>query len=106
MTSKVNKLSDQTFVNDVFAKLQERQKETVVIIDEVYLKKALLYHGGKVYGKASNQPGELATSMLGVMVKCLFGGPTFLLKMIPVTKVDAQFVYDARHHSPEEAPLL
>ena len=94
LTSKVNKLSDQTFVNDVFAKLQERQKETVVIIDEVYLKKALLYHGGKVYGKASNQPGELATSMLGVMVKCLFGGPTFLLKMIPVTKVDAQFVYD------------
>ena len=94
LTAKVNKISDQTLVNDVFAKLDERQKQTVVIIDEVYLKKALLYHGGQVFGKAVNKPGELATSMLGIMVKCLFGGPTFLLKMIPVTKVDSQFIYD------------
>ena len=75
-------------------KLQERQKQTVVIIDEVCVKKSLLYHGGTVFGKAQNQPSKLATSTLVIMIKCLFGGPTFHLKMIPVTNIDAQFIYD------------
>ena len=81
-------------MNSLFSKLEDRQKEAIIIIDEVYLKKALLYHGGQVFGKSVNNPGELATSMLGIMVKCLFGGPTFLLKMIPVTKVDSQFIHN------------
>ena len=28
------------------------------------------------------------------MVKCLFGGPKFIAKMIPVCKLDAAFQYD------------
>ena len=74
LTSKVSKISDHTLA-DIFAILQERHKQTVVIIDEVYVKKALLYHGGMVFGKAQNQPGKVATSMLGMMI---FGGPSFL----------------------------
>ena len=94
LTAKVNNISDKKFISEVFSKIEARQKECVVIIDEVYIKKALQYHGGKIYGKATNKPGELATSVLGIMVKCLFGGPTFLFKMVPVTKLDAKFLFD------------
>ena len=52
-----------------------------------------LYHGGKLFGKALNKPDELATSVLAVMVVCMFGGPKFLAKIIPVTKVSAEFQF-------------
>ena len=94
LTSKVNKLSDQKFINQVFGNLEERQKKCIILIDEMYLKKMLLYHGGKTTGKAENKPELLANAVLTIMVKCLFGGPTFVFKSIPVTKMDASFLFD------------
>ena len=63
-------------------------------IDEIYVKPSLCYHGGKVFGKAQNNPEELATTVLAIKVKCLFGGPEFILKMIPVYRLTASFQYD------------
>ena len=51
------------------------------MFDEVYIKKALLFHGGSVFGKVVNNPTMLATSGVGVMVECLHGGPVYLSKM-------------------------
>ena len=64
------------------------------MIDEIYVKPSLCYHGGKVFGKAQNNPEELATTVLAIIVKCLFGGPEFILKMIPVHRLTASFQYD------------
>ena len=64
------------------------------MFDEVYVKKALLFHGGSVFGKALNHPSMLAKSVLGVMVESLLGGPTFLSKMLPVTQLNSEFMLD------------
>ena len=54
----------------------------------------LQYHGGTIFGKAANYPDSLATTVLAIMIKCLFGGPAFLVKMIPVFKLDSKFLYE------------
>ena len=36
----------------------------------------------------------LAKTLLAVMIKCLFGGPTFLIRLIPVCGLDAEFQHD------------
>ena len=54
------------------------------MIDEVYIKSALLYHGGTLFGKSVNHPDKLAKTMLAYMVKCLYGGPELLAKILPV----------------------
>ena len=38
ITSKVRKLTDATFIKDVFSSLKEEQKQCVVLVDEVYVK--------------------------------------------------------------------
>ena len=94
LTSKVNKLTDRNFLKEIFEALPNKQKECVVIVDEMHVKSALLLHGGTLFGKAKNKPDELATATLDIMVKCLKGGPTFMLKMIPVTGLDAEFQFE------------
>ena len=62
LTSKVSKVSDQNFISKVLANLEERQKKCNILVDEVYVKKLMLYHGGSLYGKAVNKPELMATS--------------------------------------------
>ena len=94
LTSKVNKLSDKKLIEEVFSNLKdERQKQCVVLVDEVYVKLALLYHAGALFGRAKNNTSELANAVLGIMIKCLFGGPTFLFKMVPVRGMSADFLF-------------
>ena len=52
----------------------------------------LQYHGGKIFGKAENDTNLLAETMFGLMISNLHGGPKFRLKMIPVTKLNAEFL--------------
>ena len=94
LTSKVNKLSDKNFLTDVFSNLKdERQKQCVVMVDEIYLKLALLYHAGKLFGKAENNKEVLANAACEIMIKCSFGGPEFLFKLVPVRGMSAEFLF-------------
>ena len=54
MTSKVNNLSGQSYITSVFNKLEDRQKECIILVDKIYVKRSLLYHGGRLFGKAHN----------------------------------------------------
>ena len=64
------------------------------MMDEVYVKSyAVRFHGGTIFGQAQNKPGKLAKTLLAVMIKCLFGGPTFIVKTIPVYKLDSNFQF-------------
>ena len=72
-----------------------RQKDCVLIFDEVYLKTTLQYHGGSIYGEAAIRPGLLANTMLCCfIVVCMFGGPKFIVKMFPVLKLDTTFLIE------------
>ena len=94
LTSKVSKLGDKSFINSVFSSLPEQQRKCIILIDEMYIKKLMLYHGGSLYGKALNNPEKMANSVFTIMVKCLNGGPSFAFKMLPVAKMDASFVFE------------
>ena len=54
----------------------------------------MLYHGGTLFGKAMDDLTSLAKTVLGVMVNCLFGGPSFISKMIPIRKLNSQFLFE------------
>ena len=94
LTSKTCALGDFDFVKTIIGTLDSRQKQCIVLVDEVKVKPALLYQGGRLFGVAQNAPGMLANSVLAVMVVCMNGGPNFIAKMIPVKKVNAQFQFD------------
>ncbi len=53
----------------------------------------MTYHGGEVFGQAHNDSSKLARTVLAVMLKCLFGGPTFIVKMLPVCKLDSKYQF-------------
>ena len=75
ITSKVRNAGDDAFLNQIFGSLENRQKTCYLLIDEVYVKPLLQYHGGSIYGEACNGEGDLAKTMLGFMRVNLFGGP-------------------------------
>lgn len=94
ITCSLSKKEDSIFLEQVFTNLTTEQKICVLMHDEVYIKKTLTYHGGTIFGKAANNPNILAETMLGIMINNLHGGPTFVNKMIPVTKLNSNFLYE------------
>ena len=91
LTSKVNKTDDTQLLKNVFENIEDRQQRTcILLIDEVYVKPALMYHGGK----AVNEPSKLANIVLSFFIVTLFGGPRFLLRMLPVSALDATFLFE------------
>ena len=95
LTSKVKSIDDNTYIKHIFANISdERQKNCILLLDEVYVKASLQYHGGIVFGKAVNNPNLQASTVLSFMIVSLFGGPKFLCRMLPVRGLDAHFVYE------------
>ena len=84
MTSSTKRYGDVAFYSKVFSNLSNQQKTCIVLIDEVYIKSMLQYHGGEVFGQALNNSTKLANTVLSYMVVCIYGGPKFLCKMLPV----------------------
>ena len=93
ITSKFGSHGESKFLDNVFTHHEERQRKCVLLLDEVYAKAALLLHGSSLFGKAVNNPSKLATTVLSLMLKSAFGGPEFIAKMLPVTKLDADFQF-------------
>ena len=94
LTSKFSNTDDNTFITKIFENLNNGQKNCILLIDEVYVKPMLTYHGGHVFGSAANDNSKLAKTVLSVMVVCLYGGPKFVAKMVPVYKLDADFLFN------------
>ena len=94
LTSKVNNLFDKKFIEEIFNNVSDEQKECVLMVDEIYVKKFRSYHGGKLFGRATNRRSKLTNAVLGTMIKCLDDGPEFLVKKIPVRGMKANFLYD------------
>lgn len=52
-----------------------------------------LYYGRSWFGRATDDPQFLAKTVLEVMISCIFGGPTFISKMLPIVKLNSPFLY-------------
>ena len=94
ITSKVSNIDDITFMKGVFDNINDGQKSCILLLDEVYVKPMLTYHGGNIFGHAVNDSSSLAKTVLAFMVVCLYGGPKFLVKMLPVSKLDSDFLFE------------
>ena len=94
ITSSSTKSSSSEFLKTVFEATENTRKPCVLLHDEVYIKKSLQYHGGEIFGKAVNDPSLLAETMLGQMINCLHGGNKFLVSMLPVAKMNANFLHE------------
>lgn len=92
ITSKVAKVDESTFSDVVFSSLEEKQRLCVLLQDEVYVKKMMLFHGGQVFGRSVDNPECLAKTVLGIMVSCMFGGPNFLSKILPISRLNSTFL--------------
>ena len=78
ITSKVAKLNENLYLGTVFKSL--KTKLCLILHDEIYIKKMVLYHCGTLFGKSVDQPDMLVHTMQGVIIICFFGGPKFLSK--------------------------
>ena len=81
-TSKFRKFDESKILTSIFSHLDERC--CVLMIDEIYPKSVLLFHGSTLFGIAANDPKKLATTVLSVMLKATFNGPELIAKMLPV----------------------
>ena len=80
-------------LKNVFENIEDTQRTCILLIDEVYVEPALMYHGGTIFGKAVNEPSKLANTVLSFFIVTLFGEPRFLLRMLPVSALDATFLF-------------
>ena len=69
ITSTCRQLDNEKFIQSVFTKIDSRQNKCIILLDEIYIKPSLTYHGGQVFGKATDQPNKLAKTILSVMLK-------------------------------------
>ena len=86
--------NSQSLISRIFAALPSVQRKCIIVVDEVYVKPSLRYSSGQFFGKSADQPDKLARTMLGIMVKCLLGGPKFMADCIPIFTLTAKFQYD------------
>ena len=94
MTSSTKRYDEVAFYSKVFSNLSYQQKTCIVLIDKFYIKSMLQYHGGEVFGQALNNSTKLANTVLSYMVVCMYGGPKFLCKMLPVKELNADFLFE------------
>ena len=94
MTLKVSKPNKKSFLLSIFNTLNTSQKGCIILHDEEYIKIMLLYHGKQLFGKSVENPSLLAQTVLSIMLICLNGGPKFLTKLIPISKLTSAFLFE------------
>ena len=77
----------------MFQKIRFKQRHSFLLVDEVKVKPTLSFSYGILNGLAQNKPDEKATSMLGIMLRCLHGGPSLMVAIIPVSKLTAEYQF-------------
>ena len=63
ITSKARNAGDDAFLNQIRGSLENLQKNCYLVINEVYVKPVLQYHGGTLYGEACNAEGDFAKTV-------------------------------------------
>ena len=78
---------------DLFKELKPQQRLVNVLFDEVKLISTLRYTGGHALGYAQNSSQNstetLATHALVIEIVCHHGGPRYILRVLPVAKLNA-----------------
>ena len=70
------------------------QRFLFLLVDEVKIRPRVAFGGGILSGMAVNDPNSRATAMLGILIKCLHGGPSLMVSVTPVHSSTGAFQYD------------
>ena len=82
-------------INNVFSALNEGQKDCFISFDEIHIKPGLQYQGKYVLGNAQNKTEPTpAKTMLAVMVNPSYGAPAFVARLLPVSCLTADFLFE------------
>ena len=78
----------------VFETLNEQQLFTKVMVDEIHVLASSRYRGCHLIGSSVDQPDKAARTVLGLMVETMYGGPSFMARLIPVYSLNAAFLFE------------
>ena len=82
-------------VGKVFEKLANLQKLCFISVDEMHVKPAIRYRGNKLIGYAVNTEEPCpAKSVLAMLISPSLGAPAFVARLLPVTSLKADFLYE------------
>ena len=92
--SIISSVNEKDIVKELFQKLKhQQQRYCLLLIDEVKIRPTVAFSGGTLHGFAKNNEESKASSMLGVMVKCLYGGPSLMVSVTPVHRLTASYQF-------------
>ena len=84
----------QNVLYNLFQKVSSSyQKYCFLIVDEVKIRPTVSYSGGVLHGLAKNDTSSKASSILAIMAKCLHGGPSVMIRVVPVHKMTAEYQF-------------
>ncbi|MEL7307550.1 MAG: hypothetical protein AAGK05_06505, partial [Pseudomonadota bacterium] len=93
-----SRVTAESLIKEVFTNVQQPQQQIcILLVDEVKIKPCLIYQGHGVFGYAEDNPEEKARSVLCVMVKCLFGGKSFVASLTPIYTLGAPCMFSNHH---------
>ena len=91
----VSSVDEDLVLEKTFNKIQlQQQKNAFVMVDELKIRPTIAFSGGMLSGMAKNNEDCRATSMLCVMMKLLYDGPSVMISVTPVHKLTAAFQFD------------
>ena len=70
------------------------QLYTNIIIDEIHVAPSIRYRGHHLIGSSVDQPDKAAKSVLGHTVETMFGGLSFIARLLPVYSLNADLLFD------------
>ena len=79
------------YLNVKIKNLDEMERFVILLIDEVYVQKAVEYSGGKFFGTVE---GELSKTILCFMIKSLHHSYKDVVALIPTSRLTAASMYD------------
>ncbi|GFO13683.1 transposable element p transposase [Plakobranchus ocellatus] len=93
ITRASTNMSDAVLYGNFFRAQQPRSKNCTLIVDEIYIKPSISYSGGVLFGYSEDVPKKLASTLLCIMVKCLFSSKKLLAKLVPCHALTAEFQF-------------
>eukprot|EP00745_Piridium_sociabile_P001153 TRINITY_DN10714_c0_g2_i1.p1 TRINITY_DN10714_c0_g2~~TRINITY_DN10714_c0_g2_i1.p1 ORF type:complete len:837 (+),score=176.30 TRINITY_DN10714_c0_g2_i1:399-2909(+) len=98
----VSSVDKDAVLRKTFDALLPQQKNVFLLIDEVKIRPTVAFAGGVLSGMAKNNEECRATSMLCIMMKSLYRGPSVMVSVTPVHKLTAGFQF----HLVKEAAVV
>nr|CAH7764584.1 unnamed protein product [Callosobruchus chinensis] len=81
------------YAKNVAKYLEDREKNVILLIDEVHIEPFVDYKGGNIVGTACNNHNELATTAYAFMINSVFSSFKEVVHISPISKIDYKILH-------------